>query len=58
MFDLAGHNEIVRSLDFHPIKEILCLYSTRTHTRDAIKLWDLNQRVMISNIKVSLTLIF
>lgn len=56
MFDLAGHNEIVRSLDFHPIKEILCSYSTRT--RDAIKLWDLNQRVMISNIKVSLTLIF
>ncbi|RHN62408.1 putative transcription factor WD40-like family [Medicago truncatula] len=45
LLELAGHNGIVSSLDFHPLREILC----SSDTCDAIKVWDLEQCVTINN---------
>ncbi|GAU32536.1 hypothetical protein TSUD_64320 [Trifolium subterraneum] len=46
LFNFVGNNMVI-SLDFNPSEGILCL----SDTRDELKVWDLNQQVMISNLK-------
>lgn len=52
LFNILGHNGLVRSLDFHPIeKEVLC----SSDSFDVIELWNISQCVKIKNFMVSFT---
>ncbi|GAU32537.1 hypothetical protein TSUD_64310 [Trifolium subterraneum] len=52
LFNFVGNNMVI-SLDFNPSEGILCL----SDTRDELKVWDLNQQVMISNLKAGGSLV-
>ncbi|KEH31037.1 transcriptional corepressor leunig protein [Medicago truncatula] len=49
LFDLAGHNGVVKSLDFHPFEGLLC----SSDSFDVIEVWDLIQGVRMKNFIVS-----
>lgn len=49
MFDLVGHNEWVKSMDFHPLEAILC----SSDNFDVLEVWDLIQCVRLKNFLVS-----
>ncbi|WJX46075.1 hypothetical protein P8452_32909 [Trifolium repens] len=45
LFDLTGHNGVVKSLDFHPIETLLC----SSDSFDVIEVWDLINCVRMKN---------
>ena len=47
--DLAGHNGVVKSLDFHPFQGLLC----SSDSFDVIEVWDIIQGVRMKNFIVS-----
>ncbi|XP_073225879.1 uncharacterized protein [Cicer arietinum] len=48
LFDLVGHNEWVKSMDFHPLEAILC----SSDNFDVLEVWDLIQCVRLKNFLV------